>query len=223
MYPVQLSNTLAVSGAATLYNTLQVIQGTTMSNLYVNGNIYMTGTGGGTTTPTIYTDSASNLYYNTSGTSQTWTFGSGGSVTPAMTLDNTGLLTMTGDINAYGTISLVSDRRLKRNITPIQNALAKVEALNGVDFEYITSGDKSLGLIAQEVEAVAPNAVLTRRDGYKSVAYANLIGLLVEAIKELSVGYRDLVSASLTQTRTSLATFPATPSQPSFSDRPTLT
>jgi hypothetical protein len=58
--------------------------------------------------------------------------------------------------------------------------------LNGVDFEFISSGCASTGLIAQEVEAVMPRAVITRTDGYKSVAYANLAGLFVEAIKELN-------------------------------------
>jgi hypothetical protein len=86
---------------------------------------------------------------------------------------------------------ITSDKRLKKNIQQISDALNKVLALRGVEFEWInnyqdTSFDNSrnIGLIAQEVEKVIPEVVDTDKVGYKSVHYGNLVALLVEAIRE---------------------------------------
>ncbi len=87
---------------------------------------------------------------------------------------------------AYST----SDIRLKENITPLSTPLDKLMKLQGVDFtwkqdvntEY--AGKKDIGLIAQQVEEVLPDAVETRHNGYKAVRYEKVIPLLVEAIKE---------------------------------------
>ena len=91
-------------------------------------------------------------------------------------VDVTGDLTATGDVTAY------SDRRLKRNIETINKPLDIVNALRGVKFEK--DGRHSTGVIAQEVEEVLPEVVHTDADGMKSVAYGNITGLLIEAIKE---------------------------------------
>ena len=89
---------------------------------------------------------------------------------------------------ADGTLSSSSDERLKTNIQTVQDALAKVTALRGVTFQRSPqiSSDPSthIGLIAQEVEQVLPEVVRTGSDGYKSVAYDEIIGVLVEAIKD---------------------------------------
>ena len=87
----------------------------------------------------------------------------------------------TGDLTTSGNITAYSDERLKTDIRTIPNALSKVSQLRGV---YYTKDDKpSVGVIAQEVEQVLPEVVL---DGeYKSVAYGNIVGLLIEAIKDL--------------------------------------
>lgn len=85
----------------------------------------------------------------------------------------------------------LSDSRLKQDIAPIDNALDKVSALNGVTFRWRTDQfpDKGLaegtkiGLIAQEVEKVLPEVVSTDHEGYKSVEYANIVAVLTEAIK----------------------------------------
>jgi hypothetical protein len=97
-----------------------------------------------------------------------------------------------GDIIAYSTT--ISDERLKTGIMPIPNALEKVNQLTGCTFTYLSDGRKSAGLIAQDVEKVLPSAVsekelpLKMDDGekYKVLQYDQTIGLLVEAIKELS-------------------------------------
>jgi hypothetical protein len=87
-----------------------------------------------------------------------------------------------GDITASGTVTANSDEKLKENVITIENALEKVLSLRGVEYDRIDSGDHQIGVIAQEVEKVVPAVVYG--DEIKSVAYANLVGLLIEAIKE---------------------------------------
>jgi hypothetical protein len=93
-----------------------------------------------------------------------------------------GGLDVTGDITASGTVTANSDEKLKENVITIENALEKVLSLRGVEYDRIDSGDHQIGVIAQEVEKVVPAVVYG--DEIKSVAYANLVGLLIEAIKE---------------------------------------
>ena len=95
--------------------------------------------------------------------------------------DNSGNTTSIGNVTAY------SDIRLKKDIELIPDALDKVCALRGVTYERIDSGERQTGVIAQEVQAVLPEAVMTMTDEQQtlSVAYGNLVGLLIEAIKEL--------------------------------------
>jgi len=109
-----------------------------------------------------------------------------------MRLEDDGDLHVDGDVIAFSTT--VSDERLKHDIEPITDALSKVGQLNGVTFTYNKDDKKSAGLIAQDVEKVLPSAVsekelpLKHDDGiaYKTVQYDQTIGLLVEAIKELT-------------------------------------
>jgi hypothetical protein len=106
-----------------------------------------------------------------------------------------GGLTSYGNIHYSGGISyLTSDRRLKTNLTPIVGALHKVSRLNGVYFNWITnepSGlsydrDRHIGLIAQEVQAVIPEAVSPVEEGkYLGVDYVSMIPVVIEAIREL--------------------------------------
>jgi hypothetical protein len=80
-----------------------------------------------------------------------------------------------------------SDSRLKDNITPITTPVEKIKALSGVEFDWNSGeqvGTHDVGLIAQDVEAVLPEAVTTQEDGYKNLAYTKVIPLLVEAMKE---------------------------------------
>ena len=89
-------------------------------------------------------------------------------------ISNTGTITASGDITAF------SDERLKSDIETIDNALDKVMNMRGVSFTK--QAEKGIGVIAQEIEKVLPEVVT---DGeYKSVAYGNIVGVLIEAIKE---------------------------------------
>jgi hypothetical protein len=91
--------------------------------------------------------------------------------------------TFTGAIVATGDITAFSDARLKRDIQLITDPIDRVKRLNGVTFERIDTGKRGVGLIAQDVQAVFPEAVMTNDEGMLSVAYGNLVGLLVETVK----------------------------------------
>lgn len=95
----------------------------------------------------------------------------------------TGNLTVGGEIVSNGNITAFSDRRLKDDIRTIEDALDKVRKLRGVT--YTRDGIPGQGVIAQEVAEVIPE-VVTQGEVYLSVAYGNLIGVLIESIKELS-------------------------------------
>ncbi|WP_052068515.1 tail fiber domain-containing protein [Thalassobacter stenotrophicus] len=98
--------------------------------------------------------------------------------------------TFSGTVTAPNFVSS-SDARLKTNITPISDALQKVQALTGVTYNMIEGGSREIGLIAQDVQAVAPEAVV-EAEGVLRLAYGNLVGLLVEAIKDLSAEVEQL-------------------------------
>jgi len=103
------------------------------------------------------------------------------------TLDVSGAITASGNIStSSGTISgaevtATSDERLKSDIKTIDNALDKVMSMRGVT--YTMQAEKGTGVIAQEVEKILPEVVVNNE--YKSVAYGNMVGVLIEAIKEL--------------------------------------
>ncbi len=102
-----------------------------------------------------------------------------------------GLYTNTG-LYAVGSIYAAafyytSDESLKTNIQPIRGGLASVLAMQGVTFEWKKDGSKSIGLVAQDVEKIFPEAVFTDKEtGLKSINGAALTGPIVEAIKELN-------------------------------------
>ena len=87
-----------------------------------------------------------------------------------------------GSWTSIGNVTAYSDVRLKSNIQTIESGLDKVCAMRGVTFEK--DGVAGLGVIAQEMEAIIPEVVITQNDGMKSVAYGNIVGVLIEAIKE---------------------------------------
>lgn len=89
----------------------------------------------------------------------------------------------TGKLNATSFNSL-SDILSKENIKTLDNALSKILMMRGVSFTWKGTNDKSIGLIAQEVEHILPEVVSTSEDGIKSVSYDSIIGLLIEGIKE---------------------------------------
>lgn len=93
-----------------------------------------------------------------------------------------------GSITASGNVTAYSDTRLKTNVRTIDDAINKVSQMRGVYFDK--DNKASTGVIAQEIEKVLPEVVF---DGeYKSVAYGNIVGILIEAIKELNIKLNEL-------------------------------
>ena len=109
----------------------------------------------------------------------------GGSVITALTLDLSaaGAATFNNDVTAF------SDKRLKKDIKPITNALPKVMQMQGVYYKRndIEDAREQVGVLAQDMEAILPEVVLTADDEMqtKSVDYGKLTAILIESIKEL--------------------------------------
>jgi hypothetical protein len=144
-----------------------------------------------------------NLYFTTARARSSFTPGTGISITEGAIaigqnvattstvefagVNVDGAIVATGNITAFGSIS---DRNKKENIVPITNALDKVSQLGGYDFNYIGDDTPMTGVMAQELQEVLPGAVYTTTDpktGEETLAvrHGNVIGLLIEAIKEL--------------------------------------
>ena len=102
-----------------------------------------------------------------------------------------GTIETNDDIIAFS----ASDQRLKNNITPIPNALDKVLSISGNTFDWNEKSEKEgndVGVVAQEILEVLPEAVAIRDNGYLAVRYEKLVPLLIEAIKELKVEINEL-------------------------------
>lgn len=112
----------------------------------------------------------------------------GGTSITALRIDmsNAGAATFNNNVTAF------SDERLKDNIETLENGLSKVEQLRGVT--YTRDEKKNIGVIAQEVEKILPEVVLTADDemGTKSVDYSRLTAVLIEAVKDLSDRVKEL-------------------------------
>lgn len=107
---------------------------------------------------------------------------SGGTLSGALTVNST--IKATGTVTCSDCIT-TSDERLKKDIIKIDHALEKVNQLNGYTFLKDGDGQRTTGVLAQELLNVLPEAVFKREDGYYAVTYGNIVGLLIEAIKEL--------------------------------------
>ena len=112
----------------------------------------------------------------------------GGSEIVALTIDasEAGAATFNNNVTAF------SDERLKDNIETLEDGLDKVEQLRGVT--YTRDEKENIGVIAQEVEKILPEIVLTADDemGTKSVDYSRLTAVLIEAVKDLSARVKEL-------------------------------
>ena len=128
-----------------------------------------------------YLDSAANTYIQ-SGSTNKFTFASNGD------------FTATGNVGAY------SDMALKEDIYQIENALEKVNKLRGVHFTRKSNNSKEIGVVANEVEKVVPELVDEHEDEelgkIKTMKYANTVGLLIEAVKDLSKQVEELKNGS---------------------------
>lgn len=96
-----------------------------------------------------------------------------------------------GNFSATQFTSL-SDRTQKTNIRTIENSIELVKQLEGVRYDWIDNNKPSIGVIAQDIEKLLPEVVETNSDGLKSVSYGNIVGVLIEAIKEQQVRIEEL-------------------------------
>lgn len=193
---------------------LTVDQNATITgNLTVNGSLSLGG--GGLDTDAV-AEGSNNLYFtNARVTSPARSALSGG--TGISYNSSTGVITNTvdspsevglgnlsnngnnlsGSFTATGNITAYSDERLKENVQTIEGALDKVSQMRGVTYNYkseLNDGQRGTGVIAQEMQQVMPEVV---QDGeYLSVAYGNLVGVLIEAVKELQEEIKELKDAS---------------------------
>jgi hypothetical protein len=108
-----------------------------------------------------------------------------GNITPSATV---GRIDASNDVVAFSS----SDSRLKKNIREIEDALWKVKQLRGVTFDWDEAlfekhgyTGRDTGVLAQDLEFILPEVVTKRDNGYLAVKYEKIIGLLIEAIKEL--------------------------------------
>ena len=129
----------------------------------------------------------------------------GNAATEKMSLSSTGALTISSsltlssgsisdsggsisfgssDLTTSGTITSTSDIRLKKDIIEIENCVDKVKQIRGVNFKWKKDNREDFGVIAQEIEAVAPYAVKENDDGIKAVDYGKLTSVLIQAVKE---------------------------------------
>jgi len=147
--------------------------------LDVGGDINFSGSfyqGGSIFVSSLWTDSISatnTLYYNSSNV------GVGTSTANYK-------LHVSGDIYASGDITAFSDMRMKENIKPIENALERVKQIGGYTYNKVGETTKDVGVLAQEVMKVFPEVIRGSEDTNYSVAYGNMVAILIEAIKELS-------------------------------------
>ena len=109
-------------------------------------------------------------------------------------IDVTGTLNATSDVVAFYS----SDERLKDNIKYIGKPLEKIEKIGGYTYDWNDKqdiyevGSKDVGVIAQEIEEVLPELVITRDNGFKAVKYEKIVPLLIESIKELKKEVDDI-------------------------------
>ena len=195
----------AVTGSGTMTNLGNVSISTTATadptltlTGDVSGSATFTNLGNATLTATVANDSHSHSNYIASNANDTATGVITFSNTTAATSATTGAVKISGGLGvggaiyAAGDVTAYSDDRLKTNVHEIENGLDKVMALRGITFERIADGSISTGVSAQDVHAVLPEAVSTDEEGLMAVKYGNLVGLLIEAIKDLKEEVNEL-------------------------------
>jgi len=184
--------TIDSSGVATIANNSVLLGtdtvGSYVASLVAGTGITLTNNSGESATPTIAIAQAISTTSNVQ-------FGSLGIGMAAS--GTTGRIDATNDIVAFSS----SDKRFKNNLKPIEKALEKIEEVGGYEFDWNEQlksehgyEGHDIGVIAQEIEAIAPELVQTRENGYKAVKYDKIIPILIQAIKELSAKVKELES-----------------------------
>jgi len=209
------SSTSTTTGSIVAYGGLGVV-----GNIYaggtINGTLASTGVsagtyGGATSIPVLVVNaggqvtSAANVSV-TSGTTITNESSSGSTYYPILTTATSGTISAANTsssglsyVPSTGTLSATvhtstSDRNLKENITVIDDALNIVKGIDGIRFNWKDNHLPSAGLLAQQVAQFLPELVMTDDKNNLSLNYNGVIGVLVQAIKELSAEVDQLKS-----------------------------
>ena len=177
------ANTINISGTITANGTTGTAGQTLLSNGTSGSPYWATVSAGSTTSDDTTTNGTRYVLFanQTSGTLSTAYVSS----TKLTYNPSTGTLTST-------ILTASSDERLKTNVNTVSDSLQVVDRLRGVSFDRIDTGIKDYGVIAQELEQVLPTLVHEDMDGYKSVSYNSIVGILIEAIKELRQEVKEL-------------------------------
>ena len=193
---VLANSTVYVGTTAIALNRASLAQ--TLTGVSIDGSSASTTGNAATVTNGVYTtgnQSIAGIKTFSNGTASTTN--TTGSVVITGGLGVSGAINAGADVTAYAT----SDIRLKTNIENIPNALAKVNLLNGVTYnwndlahevEHKDTGVRETGVIAQQVNDVLPEVINIRDNGYMAVRYEKMVPLLIEAIKELTEQNRQL-------------------------------
>lgn len=214
-------NALNASGAASFASTVNVTGTTTLGAVNIGGAAAFTGsvtvpTPSASTNPTTktYVDTADALKLNLAGGTMTGTLTIQNTAPTVVMADtdngtfqvhcNSGLIGFlgtgggwisrtdnSGNFVATGNVTAYSDAKLKKNVETIKEATSIVKRMRGVFYERIDNGEPGVGVIAQEMQEILPQ-VVQANDGTLSVAYGNLVGVLIEAVKELSARVSEL-------------------------------
>ena len=194
--------TLPTSGTL-LTTTGNAATATSIASGAANQIAYQTGSG---TTSFISAPTTSSTFLEWNGSAFIWAAAGGFSTTDDTTTNATyypTFVTTAGGSTAKtssttftfnpstGTLSAtvlntLSDRRAKTNIRPLGYGLADILALSGYKYEMVNGGQTSIGVIAQEVQALIPESVSPSVDGMLGVNYPSLTAVLIEAVKQLS-------------------------------------
>jgi hypothetical protein len=161
------TSTLVANATAIAPTSNTILLGNTIGRFVLSAN---TGDFTGAVNATSFT--ATNLVANTSGVYHT------GTVEAAI-------------------FNSTSDANSKYNIQTIEDPISKIMNMRGVTFTWKHSDKPSMGVIAQEVEPVIPEVVTTDANGKKSVSYDNIIGLLIEAIKNQQLQINSLINKAV--------------------------
>ena len=190
---VTFSNDVTITGGLDVTGTLNAtVEGTTATASYVAGADVDGAVETANTASYIDATNIDGTVTNAS-TASFVTFNDGLSTTSDVQFDSLGIGTAapatTGEIRATGDITAFysSDKRLKDNVTPLSNAINKINQIGGYEFDWNSNSSHSghdVGVIAQEIEEVLPEVVVTRDNGYKAVRYEKIVALLIEAIKD---------------------------------------
>jgi hypothetical protein len=193
--------TAALTGNASTATTLQTARNIggvsfngaadiNLPGVNTGGNQDTSGTSAISTAATVTTSSAASAFKVPFANTTASTTGNYG-----LLQDSTATFTYNPSTNVVeaGTFNTTSDISLKENICTFENAMDVVAGLRGVRFTWKKNGIKTVGLIAQEVEKVLPELVGENVDtGIKSVSYANMVAVLIEAVKELKAEIEEL-------------------------------